>query len=688
MTENVKFKVGQSDLTCRNGCGFFGNPEWSWYCSQCWRKQNSNIQAYTFDAAPSSVSGQGGAGLGVSPGSLLPSSHTSPSPGSMLGGGSAFSPSPSSHSQSLPSPLNKERMSFTSMLGKSPGLDRKLKLPSPQHITAGISNKTRRLHSQTLERGGSIRQIFNKGQSKKDEKQDKLEPVTAEVKAISKEFGEFVSARTRRQGMADLSRNIQSFVEKVNKRIEILPIEEVAAMVQNFYQALWKRLETHENFQGLEEGDIKTISDYTERYIMVSLYKKLFSPVSTNDEEKDLEIQSKIRSLNWVTASHLDCPFTESSPTIRDLIYTAINHVLEVDGLKAPQDKLTSIVACSKTIFSILSAGGTEAASADDFLPALIYILLKANPPRVTSNINLITRFTDERRLRSGEEGYYFTNLCCAISFIENLNARSLNLPEKEFQLYMSGESLPPGSWETSLLMCEGIQTMTQNLKTLTELSEAQEKLIRDAETLHKEMEDWQTTFAAEVEAVLVKTQYTIRGPKKAVAVDSDVQDSLDLPPPILPHPVQSTLPEKPSSQPGTNTLSPDDPSSLQSDLALSRPNIPTFQLGGGQTELSAFESPLSSLAEAGPPSFLDGEGPRSLIDQTPTEEMLTTPLLPAIDESVPVPSPQHHVTPAAAVSAPLSDYVGFSAQAFAIPSISCSTAESSAPNSPQKVEN
>ena len=31
------------------------------------------------------------------------------------------------------------------------------------------------------------------------------------------------------------------------------------------------------------------------RYIMVSLYKKLFSPVSTNDEEKDLEIQSKIR---------------------------------------------------------------------------------------------------------------------------------------------------------------------------------------------------------------------------------------------------------------------------------------------------------------------------------------------------------------------------------------------------------
>lgn len=73
------------------------------------------------------------------------------------------------------------------------------------------------------------------------------------------------------------------------------------------------------------------------------------------------------------------------------------------------------------------------------------------------SNINFITRFANEARLRSGEEGYYFTNLCCALNFIESLTAASLNLPQAEFDSFMSGD-IPPGSWGATLIMCEGVQ--------------------------------------------------------------------------------------------------------------------------------------------------------------------------------------------------------------------------------------
>ena len=210
----------------------------------------------------------------------------------------------------------------------------------------------------------------------------------------------------------------------------------------------------------------------------------------------------------------MECPFYETSTGIQDLIYHAINDILQVDGFKAPQDKLASIVGCAKKIFFLIQAGNKIVASADDFLPSLIFILLKANPPRMQSNINFITRFSDEARLRSGEEGYYFTNLCCALNFIESVTAASLNLPQSEFDSFMSGE-IPPGSWGATLIMCEGIQSVNTSLAALKELEEMQEKIMSDCEKLEKEMEEFQANIASEVQQVILRTNYTIRGSKK-----------------------------------------------------------------------------------------------------------------------------------------------------------------------------
>jgi hypothetical protein len=92
------------------------------------------------------------------------------------------------------------------------------------------------------------------------------------------------------------------------------------------------------------------------------LYKKLFCPHTCDDEERDLAVQKRIRSLNWISAPLLDCRINELDSYVRDIFEKAITHtschklslssslntknslinldLIEMDGQKAYQDKL------------------------------------------------------------------------------------------------------------------------------------------------------------------------------------------------------------------------------------------------------------------------------------------------------------------------------------------------------------
>lgn len=118
--------------------------------------------------------------------------------------------------------------------------------------------------------------------------------------------------------------------------------------------------------------------------------------------------------MNWVNAKHLVCDIDKTNAQIIELVYKAILELLDMDSAIAPQDKLACVVRCCRHIFGVLQGGNNGEkgpASADDFLPVLIFVVLKANPVRLKSNLHYVTRFCNASRLMSGEAGYYFTNL-------------------------------------------------------------------------------------------------------------------------------------------------------------------------------------------------------------------------------------------------------------------------------------
>ena len=64
---------------------------------------------------------------------------------------------------------------------------------------------------------------------------------------------------------------------------------------------------------------------------------------------------------------------------------------------------------CKSCIEDAIRASSSGGINADSFLPALIFVVLKAKPPRIHSNIQFLSHFSQP----SGEQLYYLANLVC-----------------------------------------------------------------------------------------------------------------------------------------------------------------------------------------------------------------------------------------------------------------------------------
>ncbi|CAF3815015.1 unnamed protein product [Adineta steineri] len=405
---------GDSEL-CRNACGFYGNKIWDGFCSKCYRevyRQAKQIQE------------------------VYDEKSTNPA----LDG----TPPPSGQSSPSFSNFQEKRRSNISM-----------------------RNPLRQMVNRA---GGSLRSSNN----------SVISSLMTDEQALENEAAsKHLDIMTTDDARLDIKSQVKTFATNFHKKCTNKNVN-IDTLIQEygaFKDSLKKRIQTNPIYRDENEDLLLRVRDYVEKIIFSRNYAYVFNRISIACEEKDLSIQNRISSLHWITAPMLDTVLNENIHTAHEAIYKAMNALIELDPKTTPQGKIHSIMECKSFIEDAIRASNSSSGiNADSFLPALIYIVLKAKPPRLHSNIQFLSHFSQP----SGEQLYYLANLDSAVRFIELLQAEHLGLSSDDFSLYMRGEPVLPSKFislfESSISNETNSQQLRKNFTLYHELDHHCEK--------------------------------------------------------------------------------------------------------------------------------------------------------------------------------------------------------------------
>ncbi|XP_018850688.2 vacuolar protein sorting-associated protein 9A-like isoform X2 [Juglans regia] len=193
----------------------------------------------------------------------------------------------------------------------------------------------------------------------------------------------------------------------------------------------------HALWAGCSEEELDSSGEGLEKYVMTKLFPRVFAS-HPNDVKCDDQLSEKIALIQqFIQPENLDIKATFQNETSWLLAQKELH---KINMYKAPRDKLVCILNCCKVISNLLFnasiASNENPPGADEFFPVLIYVTIKANPPKLHSNLSYIQRYRHQSRLVA-EPAYFFTNMLSAESFISNIDAKALSMEETEFEKNM-----------------------------------------------------------------------------------------------------------------------------------------------------------------------------------------------------------------------------------------------------------
>ncbi|XP_054272396.1 receptor-mediated endocytosis protein 6 homolog [Macrosteles quadrilineatus] len=195
-------------------------------------------------------------------------------------------------------------------------------------------------------------------------------------------------------------------------------------LLDSFLQTLTAEMDRDSLWQAASESQLNQGRLAVERAVISRVYVYAMYPNGDGDVSRDQVLHDHMNKLSKVITPnhkdlripkifHYECPWPSAQAEI------AI-----ISAYKTPRDKLQCVFRCATTVMNLLSlACDRGAPAADDLVPVMVYVLIKANPPSLLSTVQYVTSFYANRL--QGEEHYWWVQFCSAIEFIKTMDYTS-----------------------------------------------------------------------------------------------------------------------------------------------------------------------------------------------------------------------------------------------------------------------
>ncbi|XP_075761802.1 GTPase-activating protein and VPS9 domain-containing protein 1 isoform X2 [Pelodiscus sinensis] len=215
-------------------------------------------------------------------------------------------------------------------------------------------------------------------------------------------------------------KKIREFIQDFQR---LTAADDKTAQVEDFLQFLYGAMAQDVIWQNASEEQLQDAQLAIERSVMNRIFKLSFYPNQDGDILRDQVLHEHIQRLSKVvTANHRALQIPEVY--LREAPWpSAQSEIRTISAYKTPRDKVQCILRMCSTIMNLLSLANEDSVpGADDFVPVLVFVLIKANPPCLLSTVQYISSFY--ANCLSGEESYWWMQFTAAVEFIKTIDDR------------------------------------------------------------------------------------------------------------------------------------------------------------------------------------------------------------------------------------------------------------------------